>query len=182
MIRRVSIIGGILLLIPLASSAHGGIQKIVEGTYLLNFSGSPIAPEAGKQQQGLLSVSDLQNSLVKRDAVFDIEVRKDHQVIERRQNVAATGGLLNIRFTYPEPGFYEVAAKFHFAGDAHWYEPEDFEVQAVEAAAPDRAAPPAAPGAIPWMAGVAGIVVAFAAGIVVAFAAGWMFGRKKHSR
>ncbi len=73
-----------LLLIPSALSAHGTMQKIVEGKYVLNLSSAPLAPDAGKRQQNVLSLSDVEtNTLIPKASIFTVEIRKDETVIHR---------------------------------------------------------------------------------------------------
>lgn len=125
-----TILSAVLLALPLALSAHGGMQKIAEGKYLVNISSAPIAPYVGQEQQNIIALSDVEtNSLIELNSVFDIEIRKDEKVLYAESNVVAEGGLLQFNYTYPEPGIYELFTRFHLPDDDHVYEPEDFWIQ-----------------------------------------------------
>src|SRR5689334_4354039 len=89
------------LLVSVAS-AHGAMQKIVEGRYLLNLTSAPIAPVAGKEQQNLLAISDLSDNLIERNAFFDIEIRKNDVAVYQAHNLMATGGLLSFNYTFKD--------------------------------------------------------------------------------
>lgn len=161
-----------LLLIPSLASAHGAIQKIAGGKYLLNLSSAPLAPEAGQEQQDILAISTVaDDSLVAKNVVFHVEIHKDDKPIFTADNLVATGGLLPFKYTYPTPGLYEFFATFKVPGDATVYEPEDIWVQVIE----PQAAATTSKGALPL--GLGGLV----AGIVIGLLAGRMIARPRHT-
>ncbi len=146
-----------LCFLPAAAGAHGAMQKIVDGKYLLNLTSIPIAPYAGQEQQNIVAVSDLQENLIKENAVFGIELKQNDTVVYSAKNLVATGGLLPFLYTYAKPGNYELFFAFQMPGDPTLYQPQDYWIQVVEK-------PQAVSGssAIPTvLAGVLGLVSGF---------------------
>lgn len=153
------------MMFPGSASAHGTMQKITEGKYLLNLSSAPIAPMAGQEQQNILAISDIAtNDLIAKNIVFDMEIRLAGTVIHTQKNLVATGGVLQFNYTYPQAGIYELAAHFRFPGSAHVFAPEDYWVQVNE--------PLVIPAPTPFP------FVAISLTAAACLAGGWLLGRK----
>ncbi len=147
-----------LLVLPSIASAHGALEKITEGKYLLNLTSAPLAPMAGQEQQNILAVSDLQENVIPH-TTFSVEVRKDDKVLFHADKLVATGGLLSFHYTYPASGLYELAASFRIGNDPHVYNPEDYWVEVT--ARPE----PATSSSFPIVPFAFAILIALAAGI-----------------
>jgi hypothetical protein len=127
---RIAFLSSLLLFgIPLLASAHGALQKVVEGKYLVNFTPAPFAPTVGKEQQNMLALSDFQENLIEKNSIFNVEIRKDEKAVFRVQNQVAKGGLLPFSYTYEEPGEYELFITFKIPGDSNLYEPDHFMIE-----------------------------------------------------
>lgn len=169
LLSSLAFITGLLFLQILPVAAHGTMQKIVEGKYLVNLSSAPIAPYVGQEQQNIIAISDVAtDSLITKSSVFDIELHKDDKPVYVGRNLVGTGGLLSFHYTYPSAGTYELFIKFHFPSDSHIYEPEDYWVQVnpkQQQAAPQSVMQ--APPPLPVSTMAISIVVACLAGIVL---------------
>ncbi len=129
---RIAFLSSLLLFgIPLLASAHGALQKVVEGKYLVNFTPAPYSPMVGKAQQNMIAISDFQENLIEKNIIFNVEIRQDEEIVFTLQNQVATGGLLPFSYTYEEAGDYELFATFKIPGDSHLYESEDFMITVV---------------------------------------------------
>lgn len=130
---RLLILGLLIGIAPAAASAHGAMQKIVEGRYLMNLTSVPIAPVVGQKQSNIFALSDAAtNNFITENSVFFITVKKNGKTFYTSPLLTATGGLLAFDYAYPEPGTYELQAMFRFPGDEYQYMPDDYWVQVNE--------------------------------------------------
>ncbi len=135
--RLLSLAAFLALALPVTAGAHGAMQKIVEGRYLMNLTSVPIAPVVGQKQSNLFALSDAAtNTFITADSVFFITVKKNGKTLYTSPLMTATGGLLAFDYAYPEPGTYELQAMFRFPDDDHQYMPDDYWVQVNETPAP----------------------------------------------
>lgn len=124
-------------------SGNGGVQKVVEGKYIVHLSSSPIAPFVGEKISMLISFTDLENNLLKEEIGVDVILAKkgaekgDQPALALR-GLRSTGGvfssgILSLEHSFLQPGLYELFVKFHFLSKPEKiYEPEDFLIEVRE--------------------------------------------------
>ena len=149
-------------LLPLATSANGGIKQVAEGKYMVNLSAAPIAPFIGQKQSMLLGFADIYGNLIEQDISVDLSLRYERIPIFEQKNLVADNGVLPFEYTYDKPGLYELLVAFRMPDEPdHTYMPEDFMIDV-------KARQSSAPRSFPFLpvagAGFAGLLLGFVLG------------------
>lgn len=129
---------------PLFSLANGGDQRIVEGKYYINLSRAPFTPRAGDKVSMLASFVDLQtNKLVAEDLIVRVRISKLGEAPKGnfmfvQDNIRVRGGVLELLYTFAEPGLHEIFFDFALASKPTLaYEAPDFLLDVQKAASSD---------------------------------------------
>lgn len=132
MIKRL-IIFAALFLAPVVSFANGGDQRVVEDKYFINLSRAPFTPRVGVKTSFLASFVDIQkNKLIAEDLIVKVRIGKQGDVAKgkpqfEQDNIAVHGGVLELLYTFEEPGFHEIFFDFVFTSNPQKiYEVPDF--------------------------------------------------------
>lgn len=123
----------LLLLIPIASFANGGDQRVVENKYFINLSRAPFTPRVGVKISFLASFVDIaKNKLISEDIVVNIRISKLGEApkgnfIFEKNDVPVKGGVLELSYTFPNSGLHEIFFDFALASiPERIYEAPDF--------------------------------------------------------
>lgn len=110
--------------VPRSASANGGDQRVVEGTYLVNLSRSPFTPRAGEMVAFLISFARLPKSeLVTDDLIVQVKIAKlgagssERRFLFEQHEIPVEGGVLELPYTFSDPGLHEVFVDFALAQD-----------------------------------------------------------------
>lgn len=120
-------------LVPTYIFANGGDQRVVDNKYFINLSRAPFTPRVGVKTSFLASFVDIQkNKLIAEDLIVRVRigqqggVAKGHPLFEQ-DNIIVHGGILELPYTFTEPGFHEMFFDFAFASNPKKiYEVPDF--------------------------------------------------------
>jgi hypothetical protein len=122
-----------ILVLPAFSLANGGDQRVIEGKYLINLSRAPFTPRAGGKVAMLVSFVDIQkNKLIQEDLIVKIRIAKlggadNRTFLFEKDNIKVDGGVLELPYTFTEPGLHEIFFDFAFASNPQQvYEAPDF--------------------------------------------------------
>lgn len=133
MIKRI-IIFIALILIPAISFANGGDQRIVENKYFINLSRAPFTPRVGVQTSFLASFVDIEkNKLIAEDLIVKVRIARQggaggkREFIFEQDNMIVKGGVLELKYTFNNPGLHEIFFDFTFSlNPQRIYEVPDF--------------------------------------------------------
>lgn len=153
-------------LIPVVSLANGGDQRVVDNKYFINLSRAPFTPRVGVKTSFLASFVDIpKNKLIAENLIVRVRigqqggVAKGHPLFEQ-DNIVVHGGVLELPYTFTEPGFHEVFFDFTFASNPkNVYEVPDFLIDVQKPEVPQQSN-------FLWIfSGLAGIVFGLGAGL-----------------
>lgn len=130
---------------PHLTFANGGDQRVVENKYFINLSRAPFTPRVGVKTSFLASFVDIsKNKLIAEDLMVRVRigqqggVAKGHPLFEQ-DNIIVHGGVLELPYTFMEPGFHEIFFDFSFASDPKKiYEVPDFLIDVQKPEAPQQ--------------------------------------------
>lgn len=113
--------------------ANGGDQRVVENKYFINLSRAPFTPRVGVKTSFLASFVDIsKNKLIAEDLIIQVRIEQQGYVAKGRplfkqDNIIVHGGVLELPYTFTEPGFHEMFFDFTFASNPQKiYEVPDF--------------------------------------------------------
>lgn len=148
--------------------ANGGDQRIVEGTYYINFSRAPFTPRVGVETSMIASFVDIEkDKLIAEELIVKVRVAQlggagKREFLFEKDNLIVQGGVLELAYTFTETGLHEIFFDFAFASDPQRiYEAPDFLLDIQKA--PDQLK-------TVWLYVSLGVV----SGIIL----GWLIGRK----
>ncbi|MEK7630855.1 MAG: hypothetical protein AAB417_02415 [Patescibacteria group bacterium] len=111
----------LMLALPLVAGAHGGEQRVVDGTYIVSMSRAPFTPRMGVPTKLLISISDIASGNVSdKDAIINLRVARlaspgdEPQFIFEEKNIKAERSTLGYSYTFREVGFHEIYIDFAF--------------------------------------------------------------------
>lgn len=124
----------LLILIPMAVFANGGDQRIVDNKYFINLSRAPFTPRVGIQTSFLASFVDIEkNKLITEDLIVKVRIAKQggaegkREFIFEQNNIVVKGGVLELKYTFDNPGLHEIFFDFAFVSNPKKvYEVPDF--------------------------------------------------------
>lgn len=165
----------LFLLAPIAVSANGGDQRIIDGgKYFINLSRAPFTPMVGVPTAMLPSFFDVEkNKLVAEDLIVRVQIARlggagseKRTFVFEKDNIFVRGGVLEgLSYTFAEPGLHEIFFDFVFASNPEKvYKAPDFLIDVQE---PE----------IPVMDDVLILIAIISA--VIGGMVGWMIGRRK---
>lgn len=138
MALAIKIVTALLLLVllsPALTSANGGDQRVVEGTYLVNLSRAPFTPRVGEKTAMLISFVDLEtNKLISEDLIAKIRIAKlggigsaQREFLFEKSGIVVRGGVLEFPYTFEDIGLHEIFIDFAFGSNPQKiYESPDF--------------------------------------------------------
>ncbi len=111
-----------VLILPVASLANGGDQRVVNKKYLISLSRAPFTPIVGVKTSFLASFVDIQKGkLINEDLIVKVRVSKHGAVagkfIFEKENIIAQRGVLDFPYTFEESGLHEIFFDFAFLSD-----------------------------------------------------------------
>jgi hypothetical protein len=134
----------ILALYPVLLLANGGDQRVLGQEYLINLSKSPFTPIAGTKTAMTVSFVDLKTGApIKEDILVRVYVTKwrgGKIALYEQKDILVTGGVLDLSYTFAEPGLHEVFFSFAYvSAPEKTYAPPDFlmDIQPAHKKAPD---------------------------------------------
>ncbi len=114
-----------ILLSPFAYS-NGGCVKIAAKDVFVQLSMAPLAPKVGEQASMLISFGDY-NGLLNGTIKGNITIVRGGQNVIFTKYFETKDGILDMKHTFTEPGYYEVYFDFSYKNKR--YAPEDFAIQ-----------------------------------------------------
>ena len=123
------------LLSPSLTSANGGDQRVVEGTYLINLSRAPFTPRVGEKTAMLISFVNLRtNKLVPKDLIMKIRIAKlggigsaKREFLFEKNDILVRGGVLEFPYIFADIGLHEIFIDFVLGSNPQKiYESPDF--------------------------------------------------------
>lgn len=124
----------LFVILPVFVFANGGDQRVVENKYFINLSRAPFTPRVGVQTSFLASFVDIQkNKLISEDLIVKVRIAKQggaggkREFIFEQDNMVVKGGILELKYTFNNPGLHEIFFDFAFASNPERiYEVPDF--------------------------------------------------------
>ena len=117
----------ILLVIPL-SFADGGCVKVADDA-LVQLSMIPVAPAAKEKASMVFSFGNLSMNLINKPIGGRLYINKNQKTVFEK-NFSVDSGVLDLKYAFDEPGYYEIFVEFNM--DRKKYTPEDFLVEVTD--------------------------------------------------
>lgn len=156
-----------LFVLPVFANANGGDQRVLGQDYLINLSKSPFTPIAGTKTAMTVSFVDLKTRApIKEDILVRVHITKGRgskTPIYEQKDILVNGGVLDLSYTFVEPGLHEVFFDFAYVSAPEvTYEPRDFLMDIQPA--PAKKQPPLDGMLWAGMGAVLGLTIGFALG------------------
>ena len=116
----------LILLLPFSLS-NGGCIKVADDI-LVQLSSSPIVPIANKQASFLISFGN-KSGLINKEINGKLKIIKKEKTILIK-DFKIKDGILDLKYTFKNPGLYEIFLEFDYKNKT--YTPEDFLIEVKE--------------------------------------------------
>ena len=114
----------ICLLIPIVYS-DGGCVKVADDA-LVQLSMIPVAPAAKEKASMIFSFGNLSMNLINKPIQGRLYISENQKIVFEK-NFSVNSGVLDLKYAFDEPGYYEIFVEFKTNGKK--YAPEDFLIQ-----------------------------------------------------
>ena len=111
-----------------SSFADGGCVKVADDS-LVQLSMVPVAPAAKEKVSLVFSFGNLSMNLINKPIEGRLYITKNQKTVFEK-NFSVNSGVLDLRYAFDEPGYYEIFTEFSMNGKK--YTPEDFLVEVTD--------------------------------------------------